>query len=152
VQKSKINVIYQLKTINFVFLFLNTNMSKTISEQELQTKQLIDTIVEGIQDIKGKDIAILDLTGIEQRVCDYFIICTGDSSTQVDSIAHSIVKTTRKKLKEKPWHFEDSTTKEWILIDYVNIVVHVFYKDTREFYDIEGLWADAKRTDLPNLD
>jgi ribosome-associated protein len=127
-------------------------MSKTISEQELQTKQLIDTIIESAQDIKAKDITILDLTGIKQRVCDYFIICTGESSTQVDSIANSITKTTRKKLKEKPWHYEDSVNKEWILIDYVNIVVHVFYKETRGFYNIEGLWADAKRTDIPNLD
>lgn len=145
-------MIYQLKTVNFVFLFLNTNMSKTISEQELQTKQLIDTIIEGAQEVKAKDITVLDLTSIDQRVCDYFIICTGESSTQVDSIAHSIVKTTRKKLREKPWHFEDSVDKEWILIDYVNIVVHVFYKETRDFYNIEGLWADAERTNIPNLD
>jgi len=127
-------------------------MSKTISEQELQTKQLIDTIIEGAQEVKAKDVTVLDLTSIDQRVCDYFIICTGESSTQVDSIAHSIVKTTRKKLKEKPWHFEDSVDKEWILIDYVNIVVHVFYKETRNFYNIEGLWADAERTNIPNLD
>lgn len=145
-------MIYQLKTVNFVFLFLNTNMSKTISEQELQTKQLIDTIIEGAQEVKAKDVTVLDLTSIDQRVCDYFIICTGESSTQVDSIAHSIVKTTRKKLREKPWHFEDSVDKEWILIDYVNIVVHVFYKETRDFYNIEGLWADAERTNIPNLD
>jgi ribosome-associated protein len=127
-------------------------MSKIISEQELETKQLIDTVIEGIQDVKGKDITILDLREIEQRVCDYFIICSGDSSTQVDAIAHSVMRMTRKKLKEKPWHFEDSTNKEWILLDYVNIVVHVFYNETRDFYNIEGLWADAERTNIPNLD
>ncbi|MDX1350946.1 MAG: ribosome silencing factor [Putridiphycobacter sp.] len=127
-------------------------MIKKISEREAETKILVDTIVEGIQDIKGKDITILDLRNIENSVCDYFIICSGDSTVQVDGIAKSITRHTRKAIQEKPWHNEGSTNSEWILLDYVSVVVHVFYRTTREYYNIEGLWADAERTDLPNLD
>ena len=127
-------------------------MIKTISDIDVNVKELIDSIVEGIQEVKGKDISILDLSSIENAVCSHFIICTGDSSTQVKSIANVVEKMTRKKLKEKPWHNEGSTNSEWILLDYVNVVVHIFYRETREFYNIEGLWADAKRTDVPNID
>ncbi len=127
-------------------------MIKTISDIDVNVKELIDSIVEGIQEVKGKDISILDLSSIENAVCSHFIICTGDSSTQVKSIANVVEKMTRKKLKEKPWHNEGSTNSEWILLDYVNVVVHIFYRETREFYNIEGLWADAERTNLPNID
>jgi ribosome-associated protein len=128
-------------------------MIKTISEKDANTKGLIDSIVEGIQEVKGKDIAILNIANIESAVCEYFIVCTGDSSTQVRSIASSIEKTTRKNIKEKPWHREGSiNNSEWVLLDYVNVVVHVFYRETRDFYNIEGLWADAERTDIPNID
>lgn len=105
--------------------------------------QLVTQIILGIEDVKGKDIDILDLREIENTVCDYFIICNGTSRTHVNAIANSVEKSVSKKLKEKPWHVEGSTNSEWILIDYVNVVVHVFQKHTREFYDIEGLWGDA---------
>ena len=128
-------------------------MIKTISEKEANTKELIDSIVEGIQEVKGKDISVLNISNIESAVCEYFIICTGDSSTQVSSIASSVEKTTRKNIKERPWQREGSVNNsEWVLLDYVNVVVHVFYRETREFYNIEGLWADAERTDVPNID
>ncbi len=127
-------------------------MIKSISENDAKNKVLVDTIVEGIQEIKGNDITILDLKNIENSICDYFIICTGDSNTQVDGITNSITRLTRKMLKEKPWHNEGSTNSEWILLDYVSVVVHVFYRPIREYYNIEGLWADADRTDIPNLD
>lgn len=127
-------------------------MTKTISEKEANLKLLVDTIVEGVQEVKGKDITILNLTEIENAVCDYFVICSGDSSTQVDAIANSVQRTTREKLTEKPWHNEGSTNSEWILLDYVNVVVHVFYRETRDFYNIEGLWADAERTNIENID
>ncbi len=105
--------------------------------------QLVTQIILGIEDVKGKDIDILDLREIENTVCDYFIRCNGTSRTHVNAIANSVEKSVSKKLKEKPWHVEGSTNSEWILIDYVNVVVHVFQKHTREFYDIEGLWGDA---------
>jgi len=127
-------------------------MIKSVSESEANAKILVDTIVEGIQEVKGKDIAILNLQGIENSVCDYFIVCTGDSNTQVESIASAVVKHTRNEIREKPWHNEGSTNSEWILLDYVSVVVHVFYRETREYYNIEGLWADANRTDIPNID
>ena len=128
-------------------------MIKKISETEAETKILVDTIVEGIQEIKGNDITVLDLRKIENSVCDYFIICSGDSTVQVDGISKSISRHTRKEIQEKPWHNEGTTNNsEWRLLDYVSVVVHVFYKTTREFYNIEGLWADAERTDIPNLD
>lgn len=127
-------------------------MIKAVKEKEAEAKILVDTIVEAIQDIKGKDIVILDLTHLENSVTEYFIVCSGDSNTQVDGIASSVVRKTRETLKEKPWHKEGLNNSEWVLLDYVNIVVHIFYRDIREFYNLEDLWADAKRTDIPNLD
>ena len=108
--------------------------------------QLIAVILEGIEDVKGKDISILDLREIENTVCDYFVICNGTSNTQVNAIVNSIQKRVSKELKDKPWHIEGSDNAEWVLMDYVNVVVHVFQKHIREYYDIEGLWGDAKMT------
>jgi ribosome-associated protein len=108
--------------------------------------QLITLIIKGIEEVKGKDIAILDLRAIENTVCDYFILCNGNSNTQVNAIVNSIQKTVSKETKDKPWHVEGYDNAEWVLMDYVNVVVHVFQKPTREFYDIEGLWGDAEVT------
>jgi ribosome-associated protein len=112
---------------------------------------LVKAIVEGMQENKAKDIVILDLRTLSSAVCDFFVICSGDSSTQVDGIANSIARFTRKELKEKPWHIEGKSNSEWILLDYVNVVCHVFYKDARSFYELEDLWADAIRTDIPTI-
>jgi ribosome-associated protein len=112
---------------------------------------LVKAIVEGMQENKAKDIVILDLRTLSSAVCDFFVICSGDSSTQVDGIANSIARFTRKELKEKPWHIEGKSNSEWILLDYVNVVSHVFYKDARSFYELEDLWADATRTDIPTI-
>ncbi|NDV44570.1 MULTISPECIES: ribosome silencing factor [Flagellimonas] len=108
--------------------------------------ELIALILEGIEDVKGVDINLLDLREIENTVCDYFIICNGTSNTHVNAIVSSIQKTVSKALHDKPWHIEGSENAEWVLMDYVNVVVHVFQKHIREFYDIEGLWGDAKVT------
>ena len=124
-------------------------MSKDILDQD--SKQLCDTIVEGMQENKANDIVVLDLRHIENSVCDFFVICSGDSSTQVDGISSSVQRHTRKELSEKPWNTEGKTNSEWVLLDYVSVVAHVFYKETREFYDLEELWADEIRTDIPNL-
>ena len=106
--------------------------------------ELVDAIIHGMQEIKAKDIVSLDLRGTGNSTCDHFVICHGDSNTQVEAIAASVEKETRKLAGEKPWHTEGRENAEWILLDYVNVVVHVFYRETREFYDLEGLWADAK--------
>lgn len=120
-------------------------------KNETESQVLCDAIVEGMQENKAKDIVVLDLREIHNSVCDFFVICSGESSTQVDGISTSITRHTRKELKEKPWHIEGKTNSEWILLDYVSVVAHIFYKDARPFYDLEDLWADAKRTDIPNL-
>jgi ribosome-associated protein len=115
-----------------------------MTKKENEADQLITQIIHGIEEVKGQDIEILDLREIENTVCDYFIICNGTSNTQVNAIVNSIEKTVSKSLKEKAWHIEGSDNAEWILMDYVNVVVHVFQKHIREFYDIESLWGDAK--------
>ncbi len=115
-----------------------------MSKKEVATDQLITQIIRGIEEVKGQDIQILDLREIENMVCDYFIICNGTSNTQVNAIVNSVQKSVSKALQEKPWHTEGTDNAEWVLIDYVHVVVHVFQKHIREFYDIEGLWGDAQ--------
>lgn len=115
-----------------------------MSKKEVGTDQLITQIIRGIEEVKGQEIEILDLREIENTVCDYFIICNGTSNTQVNAIVNSIQKSVSKELREKPWHVEGMDNAEWVLIDYVHVVVHVFQKHIREFYDIEGLWGDAQ--------
>lgn len=119
-----------------------------MAKKEIKTDELISYIVEGIENVKGQDIDILDLREIENTVCDYFVICNGTSNTQVNALVGSIQKTVSKAIKDKPWHVEGSENGEWVLIDYVNVVVHVFQKHIREYYDIEGLWGDAKVTSI----
>ncbi|MDQ7916934.1 ribosome silencing factor [Mesonia sp. MT50] len=115
---------------------------------ENNTDLLLTQIIKGMEDVKGNDIQILDLREIENTVCDYFVICNGTSNTQVNAIVNSVQKGVSKSLKDKPWHVEGTENAEWVLIDYVNVVVHVFQKHIREFYDIEGLWGDAKSTTI----
>jgi ribosome-associated protein len=122
--------------------------TKEITESELLSK----AIVEGMQENKAKDIVVLDLRHLSSAVCDFFVICSGESSTQVDGISNAVTRHTRKTLKEKPWHTEGKNNSEWVLLDYIDVVVHIFYKEARSFYEIEDLWADAIRTDIPNLD
>jgi ribosome-associated protein len=109
---------------------------------------LIANIISGIEDVKGNEIKLLDLREIENTVCDYFIICEGSSNTQVNAIVSAVQKKVSKEIKDKPWHVEGENNGEWVLIDYVNVVVHVFQKHIREYYDIESLWGDAKTTQI----
>mgnify|MGYP003418615893 FL=1 len=120
-------------------------MTKNIS-----TDDLLASIIKGIEDVKGLDIDILDLRGIDNSVCDYFVICNGNSNTQVNAIVGSVQKGVSKELKDKPWHVEGTDVGEWVLMDYVSIVVHVFQKHIREYYNIESLWGDAKITSIEN--
>ncbi|MDG1014243.1 MAG: ribosome silencing factor [Flavobacteriaceae bacterium] len=109
---------------------------------------LITFTIDGIEDVKGQNIIILDLRDIENTVCDYFIICDGTSNTQVNAIVNSVQKKVSKNIKEKPWHIEGSENAEWVLMDYVDVVVHIFQKHIRQYYDIENLWGDAKITQI----
>jgi len=119
-----------------------------MTKDNTSADQLITNILEGIEDVKGQNINILDLRDIENTVCDYFIICEGTSNTQVNAIVNSVQKKVSKATKDKPWHIEGSENAEWVLMDYVNVVVHVFQKHIREYYDIESLWGDAKLTEI----
>lgn len=116
--------------------------------KKTSSDQLITEIIRGIEKVKGNDITILDLREIENTVCEYFVICEGNSNTQVNAIAGSVQKGVSKSLQDKPWHVEGEANAEWVLIDYVNVVVHIFQKQVREFYDIESLWGDAKTTSI----
>mgnify|MGYP001382383453 FL=1 len=112
------------------------------------TDVLITHIIEGVENLKGEDIQLLDLRAIDNTPCDYFIVCNGNSNTQVNAVVQSVQKTVSKALKEKPFHIEGQENAEWILIDYVNVVVHVFQKHIREYYNLEALWGDAKTTQI----
>ena len=111
-----------------------------------KTTILLKNIINVIQDAKGKEIISLDLRKIESAICKYFIICTGTSSIHVKSIENKIKKTISQNLGEKPWHIEGNNSSEWILIDYYDIIVHVFQENTRRFYNLEDFWGDAKFT------
>ena len=117
-----------------------------MQKRKASADELIALILHGIEEVKGLDINILDLREIDNTVCDYFVICNGTSNTHVNAIVNSIQKTVSKAIQDKPWHVEGSENAEWVLMDYVNVVIHVFQKHAREFYDIEGLWGDAKVT------
>jgi ribosome-associated protein len=119
-----------------------------MQESKTSADELIALIIQGIDEVKGHNVNLLDLREIENTVCDYFIVCNGTSNTHVNAIVGSIQKTVSKAIKDKPWHIEGEDNAEWVLMDYVNVVVHVFQKQVREFYDIEGLWGDAKFTTI----
>lgn len=109
-------------------------------------QKLIDNIVSAIQDKKGHNIISLDLTELEGTICDAFVICNADSTTQVDAIADGIVEELEETLGEKPRRVEGKTNAAWIAIDYVDVMVHIFLTPLREYYRLEQLWADAPAT------
>ena len=110
----------------------------------LNAEQLSQIVVKGMQEKKGEDIVVMDLRDIHNAVADFFVICSGNSDTHIDAIAESVDKEVYKVDGEDPWHREGYANKTWVLLDYVDVVVHVFNKDRREFYQIESLWGDAK--------
>ncbi|MBC7862378.1 MAG: ribosome silencing factor [Bacteroidia bacterium] len=109
---------------------------------------LVNAIIEGIHEKKGKNIIVLDLSKIQNRVSDYFVICEAESTIHVESIASSVEDEVKKNLDEKPFHTEGWENSQWILMDYVNVVVHVFQSEVREFYNLEGMWGDAEITEI----
>lgn len=114
-------------------------------------EELNHLIVDAIQDIKGKNIVKLDLTSLEEAPARYFIICEGESSTQVKAISENIGKKLKEKIGVSPNHVEGMEGSRWILVDYFDTVVHVFYPETRAYYDIEELWGDANITQFENI-
>jgi ribosome-associated protein len=119
-----------------------------MAKKKSNADELISKIISGVDDVKGIDLSLLDLRDIENTVCSYFIVCSGSSNTHVNAIVRSVQKIVSKELREKPLHTEGLENSEWVLIDYVNIVVHVFQKHIREYYNIEELWGDAKSTQI----
>ena len=110
----------------------------------VDAKALTDLAIEGLRDKKAKNIVRMDLRNAGGAVTDFFVICTGTSDRHVQSLAESVEDEIRKEVGEKPFNREGVQAGEWVLLDYVNIVVHVFLQEKREFFNIEGLWADAK--------
>lgn len=104
---------------------------------------LIKTIVEAIQDKKGKDIVSLDLSKMDGAICSHFVVCNADSTTQVAAIADSIEEKLYTELRESPWRVEGKQTGLWVAMDYIDVVVHIFQSDLRDYYKLEELWADA---------
>lgn len=107
------------------------------------TEVLVDSVVKGIFEKQGQNVLKLDLRKLENRITDYFVICHGNSGTQVDSISYSVEDTVRKETGEKPFHREGLENCFWVLIDYGDVIVHVFQEEYRNFYSLESLWADA---------
>lgn len=119
-----------------------------MNKGEAETKILLENILEGIRKIKGKEILVIDLNSIQHTECGYFVICHGTSTTQANSIAQSVEETVKENTGINAWHKDGYRNSIWVLLDYGEIMVHVFQKDARDFYDLEGLWADAQHTKI----
>ena len=122
-------------------------MSETVD-----TKVLLKEITEAIQEKKGKNIVIADLTKLGNTICDYFVICNGTSPTQVSAITDSVEELVRKSIGYRPIAIDGLRNAQWVAMDYGEVLVHIFMPETREFYDIDHLWADAKLEYIPDLD
>jgi ribosome-associated protein len=112
----------------------------------LSSEQLSKVVVKGMQEMKAEDIVLMDLRSVNNAVADFFVICSGNSDTHIDAIAESVDHEVNKTDGQNPWHREGLNNKIWVLLDYVDVVVHVFNHDNREFYALESLWGDAKIT------
>ncbi len=117
-----------------------------------KVKNLVDTIVKGIQEKKGHGIVVADMSGIDGAIAHYFVICEGNSPTQVEAIAGEVAEMCRKELHEKPEHCVGLEESVWVAMDFFDVMVHIFVPETRQFYDLEHLWEDAKITEIPDLD
>lgn len=123
-----------------------------MTDIQIEKKELLENIIKGIEEVKGYDITILNFTKLENTITDYFVICTGGTNTQVSAISNSVERFVRKNTKDKPWHIEGVDNQQWVLMDYVSIVVHIFQPEYREYYDLENLWGDVEITRIPNPD
>jgi ribosome-associated protein len=119
-------------------------MKSTLVRQDSDT--LAEVVVRGMQERKGTDIVVLNLKQLKNAVADYFVICSASSDTQLDALARSVEEEVEKLTGQYPWQTEGRTNREWVLLDYVDVVVHVFLRDRRQFYALEELWGDAEFT------
>ncbi|MEJ6692198.1 MAG: ribosome silencing factor [Saprospiraceae bacterium] len=125
--------------------------SEIADKIQQDTEELNPLIIDAIQDIKGKNIVSLDLRNLDEAPADFFIICEGDSTTQVSALAGNVIKRVKDELGVIPGNREGMINAKWVLVDYFNTVVHIFYPETRQFYDLEDLWNDAEITEYANL-
>jgi ribosome-associated protein len=114
----------------------------------VDSEKLSDAIVKGMQEKKAADIVLLDLRKVKNAVADFFVICSGNSDKQLEAISDSIDDEVFKALKEKPWRLEGKNNKEWMILDYITVVSHIFRKDKRQYYALEKLWGDAEITEI----
>ena len=114
------------------------------------SEKLSKAVVAGMQEKKAQDIVVMDMRDTKNAIADFFVICSGSSDKQVEAIARSVDEEVEKKLKENPWQMEGKNNKEWVILDYITVVVHIFKKDKREFYALEKLWGDAHITEIPD--
>lgn len=112
------------------------------------SEKLSKAIVKGMQEKKASDIVVMDLREVKNAVADFFIICSGNSDKQLEAISDSVDEEVYKAVKEKPWHTEGKNNKEWMILDYISVVSHIFRKDRRQFYSLEKLWGDAVITEI----
>ncbi len=124
---------------------------KLSSTKNYSISKINELIINAIRDKKGHEILKLDLTQLHDAPADYFIICHGNSDTQVKAIANSIVKEIKDHTKQLPNHVEGQQNGTWVLVDYFNTVVHIFHKEKRGFYNLEALWSDAISTQYDSL-
>lgn len=125
--------------------------SEALRQTAVSAEELNNLIIECIQDIKGKNVVKLDLRKLDDAPTDFFIICEGDSSTQVKAISENILFKVKDTWQLHPNHVEGMKNARWICVDYFNTVVHIFHPESREFYELEDLWADAKTVSYENL-
>lgn len=130
---------------------ISSTATRRTMVRDMDSEKLNHLIVEGIRDKKGKNIVLLDLRKLGDAPADFFIICEGDSNTHIKAISDSIYKKVKDELQTMPSHMEGSANAKWVLMDYFNTVVHVFYPETRQFYEIEDLWSDAKATEFAEV-
>lgn len=117
-----------------------------------QHNKLVEAITKGIQEKKGQDIVIADLNGIDGAIASYFVICQGNSPSQVEAICESVGDVARESLGEKPTHVIGIGPSQWVAMDYTDVLVHIFLPEQRQYYNLETLWQDAPLTRVPNLD
>ena len=126
--------------------------TKPIGTAATPAEKLVDTIIKGIQEKKGQDITVVDLRGIDGAIASFFVICQGNTPTQVEAITDSVTETARIDAGEKPAHVVGLELAHWVAMDFTDVIVHIFVPDMRSYYNIENLWQDAQQTEIPNLD
>ena len=126
--------------------------TKPIGTAATPAEKLVDTIIKGIQEKKGQDITVVDLRGIDGAIASFFVICQGNTPTQVEAITDSVAETARIDTGEKPAHVVGLELAHWVAMDFTDVIVHIFVPDMRSYYNIENLWQDAQQTEIPNLD